>query len=53
MMKKIILATIAFLYLNSAFAQLVPISLDERIDKATTIFEGRVVSQTSYWDESN
>jgi hypothetical protein len=37
---------------NTAFAQLIPISLEQRIDSATTILEGKVISQTSYWDEA-
>lgn len=37
---------------NIVFAQLFPISLDQRIDQATTILEGKVIGQTSYWDES-
>ncbi len=32
-------------------AALYEVSLDERINDATAIFEGRVVSQSSFWDE--
>jgi len=38
-------------FYSTAFAQLVPISLDQRIDKSTQIFEGEVVSKNSYWDD--
>lgn len=48
----IALALILFSF-NTAFAQLIPISLDQRIDQATTILEGKVISQTSYWDENH
>lgn len=37
---------------NTVFAQLIPISLTQRIDSASTILEGKVISQTSYWNES-
>ena len=35
------------------FAQLVPISLEQRIDKSDIIFEGRVTSKTSFWDQAH
>ncbi len=37
---------------NIAHSQFVPISLNQRIEKSTTIIEGKVISQTSYWDET-
>lgn len=37
---------------STVSAQLVPISLAQRIEKSTTVLEGKVVSQTSYWDET-
>ncbi|MES2650907.1 MAG: hypothetical protein V4663_04160 [Bacteroidota bacterium] len=38
-------------FTHTAFAQLIPISLEQRIEKSTTIFEGKVVSHASYWDD--
>lgn len=53
---KFILQTcgLAFLlfFANTAVAQLIPISLEQRIEKSTIIFEGKVVGHTSYWDDS-
>lgn len=41
-----------FLYCcTSVKAQLIPITLEQRIDNATSIFEGQVISQTSYWND--
>ena len=34
-----------------AFAQLIPISLNQRIDNSSQIFEGEVISKLSYWNE--
>lgn len=51
-MKKILLYIFVFFYFNIANAQLIPISLDQRIDNATAILEGKVIAQTSYWDET-
>ena len=34
-----------------AFSQLTPISLEQRIDNSSQIFEGEVISKRSYWDE--
>lgn len=44
---------LAFLlfFTSAAFAQLVPISLDQRIEKSTIILEGKVVSQSCFWSE--
>ncbi|MES2650916.1 MAG: hypothetical protein V4663_04215 [Bacteroidota bacterium] len=35
-----------------AFSQLIPISLEQRIDNSSQIFEGEVISKRSYWDEN-
>lgn len=47
---------ISFVFLlfcfSSVYGQLIPISLDQRIDHATAIIEGKVISQTSHWDEN-
>ncbi len=51
-MKKIALTIILICCLTASYAQLIPISLDQRIDNATAILEGKVISQTSYWDET-
>jgi hypothetical protein len=45
------LAILLFCF-NSTSAQLIPISLDQRIDNSTAIFEGKVIRQTSYWDNT-
>lgn len=52
MMNKITLLFLLGFCFNSAFAQLIPISLDQRIDKSTAILEGKVISQTSYWNDA-
>jgi hypothetical protein len=39
-------------YACPSFGQLVPISLEQRIENATTILEGKVIGQTSYWDDN-
>lgn len=39
-------------YAHPSFAQLVPISLKERIENSTIILEGKVISQASYWNET-
>ncbi|WP_152969750.1 hypothetical protein [Pedobacter sp. Hv1] len=39
-------------YACPSFGQLVPISLKERIENATIILEGKVISQAAYWDET-
>ncbi len=53
---KFVLRTLGLAFLlsftHTAFAQLTPISLEQRIEKSTTIFEGKVVSHASYWDEA-
>lgn len=36
---------------SGSFAQLIPISLDQRVTNSTTIFEGKVLSSKSYWDD--
>jgi hypothetical protein len=38
---------------NNAFSQLIPISLQQRIDKAALIFEGKVTDKTSFWNEAH
>lgn len=37
--------------IQNSFGQLTPISLSQRIENATVILEGKVISQASYWDE--
>lgn len=37
---------------QNSFGQLTPISLSERIEKATIILEGKVIGQACYWDEA-
>lgn len=47
--------SLLFVFLSSfhnAFSQLVPISLEQRIDNSSQIFEGEVISKRSYWDET-
>jgi len=45
---------LALFFLSSdAFSQLIPISLEQRIDNANIIFEGKVISKTSFWNEPN
>ncbi|MGZ3753639.1 MAG: hypothetical protein ACXVAY_01695 [Mucilaginibacter sp.] len=36
-----------------AFGQLVPVSLTQRIDKASVIFEGKVTAKTSAWNPAH
>lgn len=36
-----------------AMAQLIPVSLEQRIDNSSAIFEGKVISKTSFWDASH
>lgn len=50
--KKTLLSCILFFCFTAVDAQLIPIPLDQRIENATTILEGKVISQTSYWDET-
>jgi len=38
---------------NDTFGQLIPISLEQRIDKANIIFEGKVAGKTSFWNEDH
>lgn len=42
----------SFFTTHAVFGQFVPISLDQRIEKSTTIFEGKVISQASYWNQT-
>ena len=37
---------------NVAFSQFTPISLNQRIDNSSQIFEGEVLSKRSYWNEN-
>jgi hypothetical protein len=46
------LLSVMLLITNTAFAQLVPISLAERVENSTLIFEGKVISQEAYWDDN-
>jgi hypothetical protein len=48
----LIFTVLQFCIFNAAFGQFVPISLAQRIEKSTTIFEGKVISQSCYWDET-
>ena len=41
------------LYADKTFGQLIPVPLTQRIDKASVIFEGRVVSKTSFWNSEH
>lgn len=42
-----------FLVANHTFGQLVPVSLTQRIDKASVIFEGKVISKTAAWNPAH
>jgi len=42
-----------FFFANHAFSQLIPISLQQRVEKATLIFEGKVTDKTSFWNETH
>lgn len=50
--KKLILTGIVSLCITAVYGQLIPIPLNQRIDNSTTILEGQVISQNSYWDET-
>lgn len=43
----------SFFLSNSAVCQLIPISLEQRIDNANVILEGKVTAKTSYWNETH
>lgn len=38
---------------SGAFGQLTPISLEQRIEQSTIVFEGKVVSKKSFWDQAH
>lgn len=38
---------------STALAQLYPVSLDQRVANSKVIFEGKVISSKSYWDEKH
>ncbi len=42
-----------FFISGSTFSQLIPVSLDQRITNAQIIFEGKVISQNSFWDNNH
>lgn len=43
---------LVFFYADTVHAQLFPVPLTQRIENASTILEGKVVSQTAYWDDA-
>jgi hypothetical protein len=42
-----------FFLVHTASGQLIPITLEQRIDKAQIIFEGRVTAKSSFWNEAH
>jgi hypothetical protein len=48
------LACLALFFIsNAARGQLIPISLDQRVANATIIFEGKVISKSSFWNQAH
>jgi hypothetical protein len=43
----------SFFLSNNALCQLISIPLEQRIDNANVILEGKVTSKTSYWNETH
>jgi hypothetical protein len=50
---KILILILLFFITNKSSGQLVAISLEQRIDNASIIFEGKVISKTSFWNEAH
>jgi hypothetical protein len=50
---KFCMLAVFFLLANNAFGQLISITLNQRIDNANVIFEGKVLSKTSFWNEAH
>ncbi|MES2836567.1 MAG: hypothetical protein V4667_03510 [Bacteroidota bacterium] len=50
---KTILTLFLFLFCSNSFAQLVQVSLDQRIANSKVVFEGKVLSSKSFWDEKH
>lgn len=42
-----------FLVTQKAISQMIPLSLEKRIENATDIFEGKVIAQSSYWNKAH
>lgn len=38
---------------SATFAQMYPVSFDQRVTNSKVIFEGKVISSKSYWDEKH
>lgn len=51
-LKKLTFFCLLCVFILNAKAQLIPITLEQRIDNASAIIEGKVISQTSHWDET-
>ena len=50
---KITIVTALISLSQFAAAQLYPVSIEQRVTNAQIIFEGRVISQTSFWNEKH